>query len=96
MADGAASFHNAKCEGSYRHHLQGICTNGEDAIYWPFTTSLVKTDRDGKVEKKVAVANHHGDLCYRDGKLYVAVNLGRFNDPKGNADSWVYVYDAGN
>ncbi len=38
--------------------------------------------------------NHHGDLCFRDGKLYVAVNLGKFNDPDGNADSWVYVYDA--
>jgi hypothetical protein len=24
----------------------------------------------------------------------VAVNLGRFNDPQGNADSWIYVYDA--
>ena len=23
----------------------------------------------------------------------MAVNLGKFNDPKGNADSWVYVYD---
>ena len=40
------------------------------------------------------VANHHGDLCHDDGKLYVAVNLGKFNDPMGNADSWVYVYDA--
>ena len=24
----------------------------------------------------------------------MAVNLGKFNDPAGNADSWVYVYDA--
>ncbi len=23
------------------------------------------------------------------------MNLGKFNDPKGNADSWVYVYDGG-
>ncbi|WP_231744196.1 Kelch repeat-containing protein [Stieleria neptunia] len=44
--------------------------------------------------KKIPVANHHGDLCIHDGKLFVAVNLGKFNDPKGNADSWVYVYDA--
>ena len=43
---------------------------------------------------KVPVANHHGDLCLHDGKLYVAVNLGKFNDPAGNADSWVYVYRA--
>jgi len=82
-----------KCEGRYSHHLQGVCSD-ESAIYWSFTTSLVKTDRDGKVIKKVEVANHHGDLCLQDGKLYVAVNLGKFNDPKGNADSWVYVYEA--
>jgi hypothetical protein len=73
--------------------LQGICVD-EKAIYWSFTTTLVKTDLDGKLLKKVPVVNHHGDLCHHDGKLYVAVNLGKFNDPKGNADSWVYVYDA--
>ena len=49
---------------------------------------------DGKVQLQVPVANHHGDLCIHDNKLYVAVNLGEFNNPKGNADSWVYVYDA--
>ena len=87
-------FHNAECEGTYRHHLQGICTNDKGAIYWSFTTTLVKTDTSGKVVKKIEVGNHHGDLCHHDGKIYVAVNFGRFNDPKGNADSWVYVYDA--
>lgn len=81
------------CEGAYQHHLQGICA-ADKAIYWCFTTTLVKTDLNGAVLKKVPVANHHGDLCYDNGKLFVAVNLGRFNDPKGNADSWVYVYDA--
>lgn len=84
---------NVRCEGSYKHHLQGVCTD-KDAIFWSFTTTLVKTDTQGKVLKKISVANHHGDLCFHDGKLYVAVNLGKFNDPKGNADSWVYVYDA--
>ena len=82
------------CEGDYRHHLQGICTNGKDAIYWSFTTTMVKTDLDGRALETIEVANHHGDLCFYDGKVYVAVNLGRFNDPEGNADSWVYVYDA--
>lgn len=89
----AQEFRNVTCEGSYPHHLQGICVD-QDAIYWSFTTTLVKTDLNGKLMKKVAVANHHGDLCSHNGKLYVAVNLGKFNDPKGNADSWVYVYDA--
>lgn len=81
------------CEGTYPHHLQGVCSD-DDAIYWCFTTTLVKTDKKGKLLNKVAVVNHHGDLCFHDGKLYVAVNLGKFNDPQGNADSWVYVYDA--
>jgi hypothetical protein len=87
-------FKNVECEGTYRHHLQGICTNDNDAIYWSFTTTLVKTDTSGKEAEKIEVANHHGDLCHYNGKIYVAVNLGRFNDPAGNADSWVYVYDA--
>ncbi len=89
----AADFRNVECNGFYRHHLQGMCVDDE-AIYWCFTTQLVKTDVAGKLLKQAPVANHHGDLCHHDGKLYVAVNLGRFNHPEGKADSWVYVYDA--
>ncbi|MCH7988738.1 MAG: hypothetical protein IID46_06235 [Planctomycetes bacterium] len=89
-----SAFRNVKCEGNYRHHLQGICTNEKDSIYWSFTTTLVKTDTTGKVLKQIDVRNHHGDLCHHDGKLYVAVNFGRFNDPEGKADSWIYVYRA--
>lgn len=81
------------CEGVYQHHLQGICMERE-AIYWSFTTTLVKTDLNGKLLQEVPVANHHGDLCSHNGQIYVAVNLANFNDPKGNADSWIYVYDA--
>jgi arylsulfatase A-like enzyme len=87
-------FHAVRCEGTYSGHLQGVCTNDCDAIYWSFTTELVKTDPDGHIQKKIDVATHHGDLCYLDGKLYVAVNLGQFNLPAGKADSWVFVYDA--
>lgn len=91
----AADFSPVVCEGTYSHHLQGVCTDEKDAIFWSFTTKLVKTNRTGEIVKQVDVANHHGDLCYHQGKVYVAVNLGKFNDPQGNADSWVYVYDAG-
>lgn len=94
LAGESGRFQNTACEGDYPHHLQGICTDEAEAIFWSFTTELVKTDRDGKVLRKIQVANHHGDLCFRDGQIYVAVNLGKFNDPGGNADSWVYVYDA--
>ncbi|GAA4454974.1 hypothetical protein [Novipirellula rosea] len=87
-------FGEVKCDGDYAHHLQGVCTDNKDSIFWAFTTQLVKTDRQGKVRKQVAVPNHHGDLCFDGGKIYVAVNLGQFNNPLGKADSWVYVYDA--
>jgi hypothetical protein len=89
----AQEFHNVTCEGVYEQHLQGICVDKE-SIYWSFTTELVKTDLNGKLLKKVTVQSHHGDLCIDKGKLCVAVNLGKFNDPQGNADSWIYVYNA--
>lgn len=87
-------FGSVACEGIHRHHVQGICTNEKDAVYWSFTTTLVKTDRNGKLLKKIPVRSHHGDLCHHRGRIYVAVNFGNFNDPAGKADSWVYVYDA--
>ena len=87
-------FGFAACEGVYPMHLQGICTDGRDFIYWSWTDALVKTDLQGRLLAKTAAANHHGDVCYDDGKIYCAVNLGKFNRPAGEADSWVYVYDA--
>ncbi len=92
--DSSGAFHAVACEGTYPGHLQGVCTNDRGAIYWSFTTVLVKTGADGKVQKQIDVASHHGDLCFHEGKLYVAVNLGQFNLPAGKADSWIYVYDA--
>lgn len=89
-----SALHAVTCGGTYPKHLQGFCTNDRDAIFWCFTTALVKTDVDGRVLKQVPVASHHGDLCYKDGRVYVAVNLGKFNEPAGKEDSWVYVYDA--
>ncbi len=85
---------SVRCEGHYPRHLQGISADDQGNLYWSFTVELVKTDPDGKVLRSVAVASHHGDLCLVDGRLYVAVNLGAFNEPPGSADSWVYVYDA--
>ena len=79
------------CEGQYEMHLQGVATNGVDAIYWSFTTVVVKTDLDGKVLARVEGPYHHGDLCYHDGRVYVAWS-NFFNKP--GADAKVYVYDA--
>jgi len=90
----AADFQPVACEGSYPRHLQGVCTDNENAIFWCFTTKLVKTDRAGKITRQIDVASHHGDLCFHQGQVCVAVNLGKFNDSLGKADSWMYVYDA--
>ena len=84
------------CEGLYPMHLQGISTDKKANLYWSYTDALVKTDLKGKVLNKVNVLNHHGDLCYVEGKIYVAVNLGKFNLPAGEADSWIFVYDSNN
>ncbi|MBN1294334.1 MAG: hypothetical protein JXB48_21035 [Candidatus Latescibacteria bacterium] len=83
------------CDGHYGGHLQGIATDGK-SIYWSFTVELVKTDMNGKIIKNVNGPSHHGDIVYHTGKVYVAVNLGLFNQEPGKADSWVYVYDADN
>ena len=81
-----------ECEGYYRPHLQGVDSDNSN-IWWSYTTTLVKTDLSGKVLEKVHVQSHHGDPCLFGGKLYVPVNLGRFNT-ETNAQSWVYVYNA--
>ena len=88
------TYSNTQCEGVYPHHLQGVCIDGQGNIFWSFTTELVKTNASGKVLLKIPVGNHHGDLCYQDGKVFVAVNFGAFNHPEGKSDSWFYVYDA--
>lgn len=90
-------------EGTYSGHLQGITTNGLDAIYWSFTTKVVKTDTAGNLLSTTPnVIDHHGDLTYANGKVYVAVNdrvsnnPGQFNYPNPNNPprQWIYEYDS--
>ncbi len=88
-----ADFHATTCDGVYPRHLQGICTDERAAIFWSWTDALVKTDTVGRILRQAPVANHHGDLCFHKGRVFVAVNLGKFNEPPGKAESWVYVYD---
>jgi len=89
----AATFKPVQCEGTYKLHLQGICTS-EESIFWCFTSDLVKTDTEGKIQNRVQVPGHHGDLCYHDGKVYVAAFLRAADRAETEAISWVYVYDA--
>ncbi|MGC3966655.1 MAG: hypothetical protein QM775_04595 [Pirellulales bacterium] len=82
------------CLGRYKQHLQGVCRDDADNLYWCFTSALVKTDAAGSKLKEIPVGDHHGDLCHHAGQIYVAVNFGKFNRPAGEADSWVYIYRA--
>ena len=70
-----------------------MATDGT-ALYWSHTVQLVKTDLSGKIIRQVSVPNHHGDLTLHDGKVYVAVEFGEFNEPPGASDPWIYVYNA--
>lgn len=81
------------CPGSYGGHLQGLATDEARNIYWSFTVVIVKTDAEGNLLQKVDAPTHQGGLCVAQGKLCVAVNLGKFNLEPGSADSWLYVYD---
>ena len=54
-----------RCEGAYPMHLQGVCAGDGKDLYWCFTDVLVKTDLEGKLVRRVPVAKHHGDLCFR-------------------------------
>jgi len=74
-SDQTPTFSNMKCERDYKYHVQGVCTNERYTVCWSVTTDLVETDRLGLVQRKVAIANRHGDLCFSDEKLSVAVKL---------------------
>jgi endonuclease/exonuclease/phosphatase family metal-dependent hydrolase len=82
-----------ECEGTYGGHLQGVVSDGK-SLYWSHTVQLVKTDLKGQQKIRIDVPDHHGDLTFQEGKLFVAVELGAFNREAGAADPWVYIYDA--
>jgi hypothetical protein len=85
----APTFASTTCEGTYPKHLQGVAADGRQAIFWSWTDALVKTDLQGRLLRRIPADDHHGDLCFAAGKVYVAVNLGKFNAPPGAANSWV-------
>jgi glycerophosphoryl diester phosphodiesterase len=82
------------CDGTYRQHLQGVCIDDQGNIFWSWTDKLVKTNAKGEILASVAAPSHQGDLCVNGGMLYVAVNLGKFNQSDHSADSWIFIYDS--
>lgn len=79
---------------AYKNHLQGITIDDVGFIYASLTTELVKMDVTGNIVLDVKVPNHHGDLKYRNGLVYVAVNLSDQFNGDGQCDNWVYIYYA--
>lgn len=92
---GGSAVAAVECQGDFAGHLQGLAVDDSTNIFWSFTTVLVKTDAQGSLLGRVDVPRHYGDLTWHGGKVYVAVNLGKFNEEPGAARSWVYVHDAG-
>lgn len=90
----AVPFQVIDAPGEFQYHLQGVCADDQGHLYWSFTTQLLRTDLSGHALQQIPVKWHHGDLCYRNQRIYVAVNFGKFNQPAGQADSWVIEYDA--
>ena len=81
-----------RCEGEYPLHLQGVATDGK-SIFWTFTTVLVKTDLSGRFLAKDEIeraAGHMGDLCCRDGKVYVGMNMGYRKGCRVGDEVWEY------
>lgn len=61
-----------RLEGVYPGHLQDVWMSS-NAIWWAHTQFLVKTDRNGRIVRKVEVGGHHAGCEVKDGRLYSAV-----------------------
>lgn len=89
---GSGAVSEIRCEGEYPFHLQGAATDGR-CIFWSFTTVLVKTDMKGRFLAKHEIRRadgHLGDLCCREGRVYVGVNRGERDGVRPGDEVWVY------
>lgn len=57
-------------------HIQGACCT-EDAVYIGHLKGVTKVDWSGKLLAHAESPRHTGDVCYRDGKIYAAIALGK-------------------
>lgn len=77
----------------FKGHLQGIAAD-KTGIYWSFYDVIHKTDYTGKITASIASPVHAGDLCFFEGKIYVAVSYHKKSDiQRDGGKGWVYVYD---
>jgi len=76
-------------------HIQGVAAD-ETGIYWSHTTSLLKTDYEGKILASVKVPSHAGSLCVTDGKLFVSMALRgtKILNEHEKCRSWIFEFDS--
>jgi hypothetical protein len=91
---GKRSFEAITKTPVYPEHLQGVARDPDGNIYWSWTDRIIKSDSKGRILLGKPAPTHQGDLCWHEGKIVVAVNLGKFNDLEERHDSWAYIYDA--
>ncbi len=78
------------------YHMQGFTTDGE-YMYWSFTDSLVKTNKNNTVISQVHIhSGHLGDIDYYNGSIYATlIGDSLAGNPWGVWTSFfVYVFDA--
>ena len=88
----ASACERIDCEGIWPYHLQGVATDGTN-VYWTYTTVLVKTDFAGRILATNAVEGlfvHMGDLCCKDGKVYVGMNCGKKHGVRVGDEVWMF------
>ena len=87
------------CEGSWSGHLQGICSDGKNRIYWVFDSHLVQTDLKGKLinatmlKREAGFNTHGGSPCYANGMIYVPFCGGTFNTEGCAPYNFIQAYD---
>ncbi len=74
-------------------HVQGMCVSS-NAIYFSFHNQIVKTDWFGRLQKRVLVDRHNGDICCWKGRLYTGVWLKPKKDSGEKYCGCIRVYDA--
>lgn len=83
---------NVACDGIYPLHLQGVDMNEKGEYFWSYTSTIVKTDAQGKVLKSITVADHHGDVVCWNGKIYVTAAI-IHNYNKGAEKTHMCIYN---
>ena len=68
-------------------HVQGMCVTS-NAVYMTLYNGIYRYDWHGRLVKRIKAGKHTGDICWWNGRLYTACDLGE-KEPRGRIE----VYD---